>query len=119
MADSPFVGTWKLVSVEPGQAGGLNTPREGRITYTADGRMSVAIQPIGRASLPNASVRDASSEQLRATVDGYTSYCGRYTVYPDRVVHHVEISLVPNRVGTDLVRYYDLQDNRVTLRTPE
>jgi hypothetical protein len=37
-------------------------------------------------------------------VAGVVAYAGRYSLHGDRVVHHVELSLFPNWVGTDQMR---------------
>jgi hypothetical protein len=37
--------------------------------------------------------------------------------HEDRVVHHVEVSLFPNWVGSAQVRHYELAGNRLTLST--
>jgi hypothetical protein len=34
------------------------------------------------------------------------------------VIHHVTASWYPNFIGTDQVRYYEFQQNRLLLRTP-
>lgn len=42
-------------------------------------------------------------------------YSGRYTVMGDEVLHHVEMSLYPNWVGTTQRRRAEFQDGRLTL----
>ncbi len=34
------------------------------------------------------------------------------------MIHHLELSLLPNLVGTDQVRYYTLEGDRLTISTP-
>jgi hypothetical protein len=63
-------------------------------------------------------LRSGSEAEKAEAANTYISYAGKYDVYPDRVVHHVELCLFPNWVGTDLVRNWSLEGNRLTLTTP-
>lgn len=75
---------------------------EGRLTYTAEGRMCVAIMRRGRPHAPTRTL-SAAPTQVRATLaSGYLSYAGRWRREGDDVVvHAVEVSLLPNWVGTE------------------
>jgi len=89
----------------------------GFITYTADGRMSVVITAEARKPL---SVNDriaAPAEERAEAFSTVIAYAGRYTFTGDKVVHHVEVSWMPNQVGTDLVRSVKLEGDRLILRT--
>jgi hypothetical protein len=48
-------------------------------------------------------------------VEGFVAYAGRYSFHGDRVVHHVELSLFPNWVGSDQQRWVELNGDRLTL----
>jgi hypothetical protein len=48
-------------------------------------------------------------------VEGFVAYAGRYSFHGDRVVHHVELSLFPNWVGSDQERSVELTGDRLTL----
>jgi hypothetical protein len=48
-------------------------------------------------------------------VKGFVAYAGRYSFHGDRVVHHVELSLVPNWVGSDQQQWVELNGDRLTL----
>jgi hypothetical protein len=41
-------------------------------------------------------------------VEGFVAYGGRYSFSGDRVIHHVEMSLFPNWVGSDQERTVSL-----------
>jgi hypothetical protein len=43
------------------------------------------------------------------------AYAGQYTFNGDRVVHHVELSLFPDWVGTDQHRFPELSEHELTL----
>src|SRR5215469_13268204 len=119
-----LVGTWRLVSVSSSNDKGQVNPAvyglhpTGLITYTASGRMSVIITDDGRKPL---SVNDrlaAPSEERAQAFSTLVAYAGTYTFTGDKVVHHVEIDALPNRVGSDQVRFVTLQGDRLTLKTP-
>ena len=117
-------GTWRLVSVSSStEKGEVNkavygTHPSGFITYTADGRMSVIITDDGRKPL---SVNDrlaAPPEERALAFSTLVAYAGTYTFTGDKVIHHVEIDALQNRVGSDQVRFVTLQGNRLILKTP-
>ena len=45
------------------------------------------------------------------------AYAGTYTLEGDKVVHHVDISWNQAWTGTDLVRFYKLDGNILTITT--
>jgi hypothetical protein len=47
-------------------------------------------------------------------VGGFVAYAGRYSFHGDRV-HHVELSLFPNWVGSDQERWVELAGGRLIL----
>jgi hypothetical protein len=53
----------------------------------------------------------------RDTTNGYVAYFGTFVVDESAhtVIHHVEASLTPAWVGTDLKRTYRFSGNRLTL----
>ena len=118
-----LVGTWKLVSMthttDQGEVKFLMGHKPtGFITYTPDGRMSVVITAEARKPL---SVNDrfaAPAEERAEAFSTVIAYAGRYTFTGDKIIHHVEVSWLPNYAGTDLVRFIKLQGDRLILRTP-
>ena len=57
-----------------------------------------------------------SAEKVKAW-DSFFSYCGRYEVRGDQVVHHIEGSLYPNWIGEAQTRMMRLDGDRLTLGT--
>ncbi len=59
-----------------------------------------------------------SEAEVRAAFNGYAAYYGSYSVDQGQgiIVHHVEAAHIPNWVGTDQVRHFDFQGNRLTLK---
>jgi Lipocalin-like domain len=45
------------------------------------------------------------------------AYAGTYTADGEKVVHHVDISWNQSWTGTDLERFYKLNDNTLTITT--
>ncbi len=119
-----FVGAWRLISFDRRTAAGaltypLGEHPVGRLTYDAVGRMSAQLmQPDRPRFTANDTARTGSAEEKIAAYEGYTAYYGTYTVNDaDRtVVHHVEASLYPNWVGSDMPRKYEFSGDRLTLR---
>lgn len=122
MGDS-FVGTWRLVSLQhKTEDGQIRYPfgqdARGYIMYNPDGYMGVAIMNPHRPRYASDDFRGGTSREKEAAADTYVSYCGKFEVQGNRVIHHVEISLFPNFVGQDIVRYFEFQSNHLTLTTP-
>jgi hypothetical protein len=119
-----FVGAWKLLSFSRRTAAGeitypLGEHPEGRLTYDAMGRMSAQLMRPDRPKFAaDDTARTGSAEEKAAAYDGYTAYYGTYTVNDadHTVTHHVEASLYPNWVGTDMPRKYQFSGDRLTLR---
>ena len=121
-----FVGVWRLVAIRDLLDSGrleehpdFGAEAEGRLVYTASGHMSVNFMRRGR---PGWASDDAPSAAERSeAARGYGAYAGRYTVHESEgiVLHHVEVALIPNRVGRDLTRFYTFEGtDRLILRPP-
>jgi hypothetical protein len=93
----------------------------GRIAYDKAGRMSVQLMRPGRSCTVASGVSlvegKASNAEIREAVDGFLAYFGTFDVdeSAQTVIHHVEASLVPSWVGTDLKRTYRFDANRLML----
>lgn len=103
-----LVGTWELVEWIATVG---DRPRRpfggdviGRLTYTAHGYMWAALMRRDRPLLAAGSIAGATASERAAAAAGYLNYAGSYTEERGRVIHHVEVSLMPNWVGLDQVR---------------
>ena len=125
-ANNPFVGTWRLISIEtrgadgsiapgPNPVGGVNPT--GTVMYDAAGHVSLQIMPSGRPATLNI-LQPLSPDQAKEALFGYIAYYGTYTLdLRARVMHiHFDGSLNPSMVGTDGERYYEFNGNRMTFR---
>jgi len=108
-ARDPFVGSWRLVSLEHTGPDGKVEKADcsGQFVFTADGH--AAVQVMYRNT--------ARTELPQYTQGGYEATFGRYTV--DRQAHtfifHVDGALVRTLVGQDLPRTYAFAGNQLTV----
>ncbi|MFV9672919.1 MAG: lipocalin-like domain-containing protein [Acidimicrobiia bacterium] len=107
-----LIGTWRLVEwtftvndSRPTHPWGGDPV--GLLTYGSDGRMSASLMSIGRPSAPTRTLSAAPIDIRAAAAAGYLSYAGAYTVEGDDVLHHIELSLMPNWVGTTERRHIE------------
>jgi hypothetical protein len=123
-ANDALVGTWKLVSATDTAQNGdvrdaFGSNATGFLTYTADGRMMAIVSFGGRKPLSVPDYISAPAEERAKAFATFFAYAGRYTFAGDRVTHHIEVAWMQNYVNTEQVRFIlNLQDNRMTLRTP-
>lgn len=123
MAHNPLMGTWRLVSfelrTEDGEASYPFGPDAiGYIMYNEDGFMSVSFMSANRRKFASADIKAATAEERAAAAEGFLTYSGRYEIQGDKVIHHIEVSFFPNWVGTDLVRTFEVEGDKLLLRIP-
>lgn len=103
----PFVGAWKLVSLEQEDADGQlhKVDSAGLFVFTADGKASVQVM-----------YRNAQADS--AYVHGhYEASYGNYHIDDcSSFTFHVEGALVATLIGKDLKRAYRISGNRLTVR---
>lgn len=79
----------------------------GLIMYTPDGYMSANIMRSGRSGFPSDGYNSAGFGEQAKAARSYLAYAGPFEVEGDeKVVHHVDASLIPNWTGGDQARYY-------------
>ena len=118
--ENPLLGTWKLQSFvfEAITSGQRSSPfgdhPVGYLSYSPDGRMyaigAAEDRPKPRDLVPT----DAEKVKLYESV---FAYAGTYTVDGEKVIHHVDISWNQSWTGTDLVRFYKLDGDTLTITT--
>src|SRR5215470_18495148 len=124
MSTIAFVGAWRLLSFEARTSSGevsypLGRDAVGLLLYGRDGYMAVTVMRVDRAHFKSTNIWEAASpEEKLAAFDSYSSYCGRYEVQNDKIIHHIELSLFPNWSGQGQERYFEFAGDRLTLRTP-
>lgn len=119
---NPFVGTWKLISLERHNADGTlvtgvnpvgGVDPTGIVMYDAAGHVSLQIMPSGRARTPGSPA--LTPEQ---TLFGYVAYYGTYTLDQANRIMTVKFdgALSPTMLGTTGQRYYEINGNRMKFR---
>jgi hypothetical protein len=63
---------------------------------------------------------NGTPDEIRAAYESYLAYCGKYSVdvAAGTVTHHISACTIPNWTGIDMIRYFTLEDNRLTLNSP-
>ncbi|NEO13878.1 MULTISPECIES: lipocalin-like domain-containing protein [unclassified Moorena] len=134
-----FVGTWKLAelkSVDKEQKISYPYGKNpvGHIIYTKEGYMSASIMMSNRLNLGLSmeeiqNLRNVSKLQLITNIlkyikvtfryfmaaRNYISYSGKYEIRDNKVIHHVEVSLIPDWTGIDLERNFELSEDILVL----
>jgi hypothetical protein len=121
MVGDGLVGRWRLASWSAQTADGAVThpfgeSAQGSVVYTPGGWMSGTLAHGDRANLATRDVVGVSRELRAATLPTYVSYCGMYEIDGDVVVHHVEMSVFQDWVGTDQKRQFKLSGDELVLR---
>lgn len=89
----------------------------GRLTYTADGHMWATLMRRDRTLISATTLAGATAADRAAAAAGYLNYTGTYTESGGRVLHHVELSLMPNWVGADQERNVSWEGDDLVLST--
>ena len=120
-----LIGTWRLADYEYLRSDGerlwpFGQSPVGVITYTDEGFMSVQIMDSERPIFVGGNRWSATLAEMAAAFEGYLAYFGTYDVNnaDGFVTHHIQGSLFPEYSGTDQVRYFEVEGERLTLRTP-
>lgn len=119
-----LVGTWKLVSASSVAADGKTNSAPygsgptGFLSYSRDGRMTAIISNGGRNPLSVADRITAPADERAQAFATFLAYAGRYTVSGATVTHHIEAASIQNWVNGDQVRFFRLEGDHLTIRTP-
>jgi hypothetical protein len=125
MKEAPFagIGTWRLSAYKAEVDGKTGFPlgahATGQLVYDANGYMAAQIAGEHRTRLSTEDYRKLAMTETDAAFKSYVAYFGTYEVdaVNKKVIHHVQACLLPNWAGTDLIRCYEFEANRLILRT--
>jgi hypothetical protein len=118
--DNALLGTWRLKSfVRQNIATGERRPAlgehpDGYLGYGPDGRMYALFVAGGRVVPTGDQPTDEERAQLHKSM---IAYGGTYAIAGDRVDHHIDIAWNNARLGSDQVRFFRLDGDRLTLTT--
>jgi hypothetical protein len=121
MADTAaLLGTWNMTSwkreiVATGETiGALGPDPIGYINYGPDGRFYALV--VSRNRLTPATLPPSDAEKLKL-FDSMLAYAGTYSVDDEKAIHHVDASWNQAMTGTDQVRIYKLEGDKLTIRS--
>lgn len=119
-----LLGVWELLAFQrlmDGQVIGdaLGPSPVGRLTYESGGYVSALLMMHDRPWREGRAFLNAPEAERGAAALRFIGYSGRYGLRGRTVVHHVDISLYPDHVGTDLVREVDWSGEDLVLLTEE
>lgn len=119
MADAAvLLGTWNMTSwkreiVATGEKiDALGPDPIGYINYGPDGRFYALV--VSRNRLTPATLPPSDAEKLKL-FDSMIAYAGTYSVDAEKAVHHVDASWNQAFTGTDQVRFYKLEGDKLTI----
>lgn len=129
-AAAVVAGTWTLLSYQEQRPNGdwvdppLGAGLTSWIMYDGHGHVCVQITRSDRVRFASDDLYAGQQyagtlEEKARAYDGYGAYCATYTVdeRTASIVHHVELSLFPNLVGSDQKRSYHFDAGRLILDT--
>lgn len=125
MINAKFIGSWSLISqhfILPDNS--IHYPMGqhmlGRINYEKQGTMAVQLYSGDRAKFVSEDWLQGSDHEIKHAFLTSVAYFGRYHLdeIESTVTHTVEGCLFPNWVGSQQIRHYQFEDDRLTLSTP-
>jgi len=120
MNNHSLIGTYHLVSWENRHASGkithpLGPDAQGFINYSADGYMFVHIMANHRQPHALGDLVGGELAEFKNSASTHLSYCGRFDLQGNEIVHHVSICSFPNWVNTAQRRAFKFNDGRLHL----
>jgi hypothetical protein len=115
-----LLGTWKLRSYEREEVATgrrhnqFGEQPDGYLGYSPDGRMYAIFIRRDRITPRDVVPTEEEGVQLLGSM---VAYAGTYTLSEGKVVHHIDISWNQGWTGTDQVRFFELDGNRLTITT--
>lgn len=109
-----IAGTWELQSFEIEDLQGnrrlWGAGTQGLLLYTNSGHMSVSI---------NKNVEKKSDNDAQNIFDSILFYSGSYSVEANIIKHQVTQASNPARIGKEMIRYAELNEDVLTLESPK
>jgi len=120
-----IAGSYRVESVERYEDGAVRHPfgerPEGMLLYGSDGAMAAVVGAGGRPHVEMDLLSEsggASDADLAAAFRSAYGFAGTYEVDGDVVRHRIGVSTMPNWVGTEQVRPFELRGDTLTLYPP-
>lgn len=120
-----FLGAWQLVSSEFKLSDGskrypLGKKVIGRLNYDADGNMNAQLYRADRSFFAQNDQATATDDEIKDAFISSVCYFGQYKldIKNQSITHFVEGSLFPNWIGGQQLRYFQFEDDKLSLSTP-
>lgn len=118
-----FIGEWTLISMTNEKSDGTITyPNsqnvKGLLSYSEKNTMSAQLGSLDRNKFVSNDFRFGTNEEIITAFNGYISYFGTYEINEEKqyIIHHIEMSLFPNWIGTKVKRFFEFIDDSLILR---
>lgn len=125
IAREDIIGAWELVSYYVEFENGLRQYPLGEdvtgfLLYTPDGYMSAQLMAAGRPVYESDHPHRPEDREAAWAARGYHAYSGRFVFDPAEqdVMHYMDVSLFPNRIGKSQVRKLKLEGNQLYVSNP-
>jgi hypothetical protein len=117
-------GEWSLVSCR----GQSDTGKEffpygsqpvGYLCYTASNKVIVILSNSNRSKFNSEDLSQTTIQEKATAFDEFDSYYGNYEINEEQkiVSHHILAGRVPNWINQNHPRYYNIEDDKLTLKT--
>ncbi len=119
--NAPVVGTWQIKSFSIVTLDTNETSRPfgddlvGYIQYSPGGHMLVFLAKAKIKSPAGPAYTDAERTEIHRNMFG--AYAGTYRVEGNKVIHQVVASWRPDWIGTDQIRYFEIDGKKLTIKT--
>jgi hypothetical protein len=121
---SGLIGVWTLLSYSEEKAESRDrhpfglTPH-GFLIYTSDGFVSAQLMRPGRTAFQSRDWQQGTPKEYVESASGYIAYCGTYEVdeTSQTVTHIPSVALLPNLIQGRQLRSFQLNGDRLSLRT--
>lgn len=116
------IGTWKLLEYTRENKDGeryypLGKDATGFLMYTHDGYMSAQLMAQKRPEYTLGELHNGTRDEMAKAAHGYHAYSGQYEVdeKSQTLYHHMEVSMIPNRLGKMQDRMIVMDGNKITI----
>jgi hemerythrin-like domain-containing protein len=116
----PIVGTWSLRSFTERdiKTDAISFPMgsspRAAVVYTADGHVATIFTATGRRAPAEPRASEAEAAQLYRSM---VAFAGRYEIHDNELIYHPEISWNEAWNGTRQVRYFEMSDGLLRIRS--
>ena len=116
----PIVGTWSLRSFTERdiKTDAISFPMgsspRAAVVYTADGHVATIFTATGRRAPAEPRASDAEAAHLYRSM---VAFAGRYEIHDNELIYHPEISWNEAWNGTRQVRYFEMSDGLLRIRS--